>query len=359
MTNAALSSLCLPSTSYRKLPDHVPSRRLLLPALALLAAVGGLIAPLPATATGQLPAGVSHPLTPQDPRISRAPSARFVHGCRRVGSTTRAQYRCQHAALSSFDRARAAEGLGPMTLPVRFARMNMREQLLVVTNIERVDRGLRPARLSTSLNRLAQAGARHRSDPPLSRHGNAAGGNWAGVGRSTLLADYDWVYDDGPGSPNVDCGSGGGGGCWGHRDNVLGHFSGPLKLGAAWHRDPYYGASIATEWVGRDRADSATGPGWHAIAMQIPPGLAPHRVRGHRAGQRSLVRLWASGRRMRMHLRVASGGASWSISRHWIRIRPGHLRFATLTYRPHGSGSHRGVLTVTCHGMTRRIRLVG
>ncbi|MHB1975425.1 MAG: hypothetical protein ACYCR4_14260, partial [Acidimicrobiales bacterium] len=43
---------------------------------------------------------------------------------------------------------------------------------------------------------------------------------------STLAAEYDWVYDDGYGSANVDCTSPGASGCWGHRDVILGQYTG-------------------------------------------------------------------------------------------------------------------------------------
>jgi hypothetical protein len=36
-----------------------------------------------------------------------------------------------------------------------------------------------------------------------------------------LEAIYFWMYDDGPGSSNIDCTSSDTSGCWGHRDNVL------------------------------------------------------------------------------------------------------------------------------------------
>ena len=44
--------------------------------------------------------------------------------------------------------------------------------------------------------------------------------NWS-ENDGALGSNYNWMYDDGPGSGNLACGSGGGG-CWGHRDNILG-----------------------------------------------------------------------------------------------------------------------------------------
>lgn len=244
-----------------------------------------------------------------------------------------------------------------MSLPKHFASMSPATQLVVVTNIERVDRGLRPARLASALNALAYRGARNETDPPLSNRGSAAAANWAGVGRSTLLADYEWMYDDGPGSANVDCGSGGGG-CWGHRDNVLGHFAGPLKLGAAWTRDRYYGASIATEWVGGDRSDRSTGATWHHLARQIPVGVAPRRVH-QRPGRTRYVELWASGRGMKLHLTVTKGRRIWSIRRRHLRLHAGQERWVALRFHPRSGGQHHGQLVITGPHTRRVIPLSG
>jgi hypothetical protein len=38
------------------------------------------------------------------------------------------------------------------------------------------------------------------------------------------------MYNDGPGSGNLSCGNGGGG-CWGHRDNILGFSAAQLASG--------------------------------------------------------------------------------------------------------------------------------
>lgn len=346
------------------MPAHVLSRRNLLPAAVsvtttLATAVAGLAVPQPAVAAARVPAVTAHPSSSRtvgQPRISRRPSARFVRGCRNVRQRTRSQLHCARAAMRSFDRARAAEGLGPLILPSRFSTMSPTTQLMVITNIERVDRGLAPARLSRALNRMASYGARHRTDPPLSHHGSSAAANWAGVGRSTLLADYEWVYDDGPGSPNADCSSGGGG-CWGHRENVLGSFSRPLRLGAAWSPDRSYGASIATEWVGGDRSDSASGPRWQWVARQIPVGVSPRSVHSRRPGSTRSVKLSACGRGMRLYLYLASGGGSWSLSRSTLRLRAGQSRFVTLAYQP-GSGTPRhGVLVVRGPNTERKVKL--
>lgn len=68
---------------------------------------------------------------------------------------------------------------------------------------------------------------------PNGPSGTTWGSNWAGGEASALLADYDWVYDDGPGSPNMDCTNALANGCWDHRRNVLGNYGPRPAMGAA------------------------------------------------------------------------------------------------------------------------------
>jgi hypothetical protein len=108
--------------------------------------------------------------------------------------------------------------------------LNASEQLLVLTDIERVSRGEAPVvGVSTQLDQLAQQGAAHRQDPSLpsaSDFPGATGGfvaNWAGA-LSALDANYDWMYIDGWAgrlTDNYDCTGPSASGCWGHRDNIL------------------------------------------------------------------------------------------------------------------------------------------
>jgi hypothetical protein len=58
---------------------------------------------------------------------------------------------------------------------------------------------------------------------------NAAWGD-----ENVVLAYEGWMYDDGPGSGNVDCTSSDPSGCWGHRHDILWEFGpGALAMGAA------------------------------------------------------------------------------------------------------------------------------
>jgi hypothetical protein len=140
---------------------------------------------------------------------------------------------CQAVVLHAIDRARGAEGLGPLDLPAGYGSLTMAQQLFVLADIERTDRGLPGlAGLSSQLDSLAQVGASTNSDP-VGPAGASWGSNWAGGEASALLADYDWMYDDGPGSPNLDCDHPSSTGCWDHRQNILGDYGAHPSMGAA------------------------------------------------------------------------------------------------------------------------------
>ena len=97
---------------------------------------------------------------------------------------------------------------------------------------------------------MARQGALAHADPnPLallqSLHGQTSFGfasNWAGGQANALLAYYGWMYDDGPGGPNLDCPSASAAGCWGHRHDIFAFAQGgALTMGAAavGHEDSY------------------------------------------------------------------------------------------------------------------------
>jgi hypothetical protein len=68
------------------------------------------------------------------------------------------------------------------------------------------------------------------------RHPERGAGGFANM----PLAYEAWMYDDGPGSGNLDCTQGDPSCCWGHRHDVLYRFdgSGPLAMGVAQDTDP-------------------------------------------------------------------------------------------------------------------------
>lgn len=152
--------------------------------------------------------------------------------------------------LQALDVCRAKEHVGPLVLPSNFAALNKPDELLVLIDLERVNRGLEPiVGLSGALNRLAAAGARAGEDPPFPHGGySGAGGIWFG-GSSVIAADYGWMYDDGPKGLdlNADCPRSGSKYCWLHRDIILWKGpGGPLIGGGGYARGPD-GGSYAFE----------------------------------------------------------------------------------------------------------------
>jgi hypothetical protein len=136
---------------------------------------------------------------------------------------------CAADALATIDNARASEGVSPLSFDLAsFEAMGPAEQLFVISNFERVDRGLQPvAYLTTQLNQYAQTGAQDSTDPsfPSTLTGGAklktGASNFAEGAASALVANDLWMYDDGPGGPNADCTNSDSSGCWGHRDGIL------------------------------------------------------------------------------------------------------------------------------------------
>jgi hypothetical protein len=334
------------------MPDLHAMRRLGIAALAVLTTLS-----LTGYAAGLASARAAH----GDPKRSVSPSRAFVAACSSVSGKTKAQRACDKAALRDFDKVRATEGLAPMSLPKGFATLPAARQLLVLTNIERVDRGLRAfPGLSKRLNGLAAQGAKANTDPGFDPfRGTAGASNWAGVGTSTLMADYVWMYDDGPGSPNGDCTTQSSQGCWGHRHNILHRYDKPLVMGAAV---AHHGASIAAEYVGGDSADQATVARWSHYRHRLPVGLSRHHLVVHASaggsGQRRLT-IWASGEAMHVTLRLASGAPGWSISRTSCRLKPGQTCSVTVTERPADAAVHRTSLSVTGPNGKSSVALAG
>lgn len=144
---------------------------------------------------------------------------------------------CDEAIIKAIDAARRSEPLHGVSSSFRlaaFKKLSYAEQLFTIADIERTARGLAPiAGLTSQLRRLALSAAAGQRDPAASLPLRLAGGgvatyygsNWAEGTANPLGADYFWMYDDGPNSPNGDCPRAGAAGCWGHRENVLGAYN--------------------------------------------------------------------------------------------------------------------------------------
>jgi hypothetical protein len=210
----------------------------------LVAADGGIFALGDAGFYGSSPTPTPPTLT-ANPTSGIAPSPDFLPACypANTGST------CMSQIEQATTAARATEGLGPMQLPSNFTSLTPAEQLFVIADVERVDRGLPPmVGLSATLNADASTGAATNSDPspsavPPGMNVVAWGSNWAENG-NPLGSNYFWMYDDGQGGGNIDCTATNTSGCWGHRDNILGlsnyqaQYGGTLLMGTAENNGP-------------------------------------------------------------------------------------------------------------------------
>ena len=227
----------------------------------LLALLGGLAG---ANCAARVRAGASL----QDPK-SRKSNRALSDATMFLCQATPAGPACRGAVLAAINKARAGEGARPMRLPGDYAALSLSEQLLVVSDLERVDRRLAPIiGLSRNLDRSARQAAGRQEDPtPNPFYGSSFGSNWSGGLLSVLEADFMWMYDDGPGSLNIDCRSPASTGCWGHRHDILGSYRTPLVMGAAAR-----GASITELFVGGDlragpgEPDAPLSPSWPAIS---------------------------------------------------------------------------------------------
>ena len=143
---------------------------------------------------------------------------------------------CTNYVLAAINNARTIEGVAPMVLPTNWYTLTTAQQLFVVADLERVDRGLAPyVGLNSALSAEAQHAAQTNSDPgiasgfPIANNAQGIpgmGGAWSG-GYDVLTADYVWMYDDGWGgskaaTSNIVCTSTAAAGCWAHREELLG-----------------------------------------------------------------------------------------------------------------------------------------
>ncbi|KJF16223.1 hypothetical protein AXFE_29170 [Acidithrix ferrooxidans] len=140
---------------------------------------------------------------------------------------------CNQAMLREINKRHLAEGFSPIVLPLSYGRLSPAMQVLVIVNAERTSRGLPPyVGVTTALMSDSLIGAKSGKDPnPSNADGNWIQFNsiWAGSYQNVLMADYDWMYNDGwAGSSNntinIDCHSPSGRGCWGHREGILANY---------------------------------------------------------------------------------------------------------------------------------------
>jgi hypothetical protein len=167
--------------------------------------------------------------------------------------------------MNAINDAHAAEGLAPMILPTNWTTLTPTQQLFVASNLERTVRGLQPlSAMDTVLDGAATQAAIAGTDPavPTGFSASESGGNWAEGAANPLEVLYYWMYDDGLGSPNIDCSASDPDGCWGHRNNILLSLACmPCVAGAGWVIEPD-DVTSATELIVEARASAATDFTW-------------------------------------------------------------------------------------------------
>lgn len=144
----------------------------------------------------------------------------FAGTCYNDGYTSSS---CLGAGLAAIQAAQADEGVPALKLPSDFAGLSQPVQEFVLADAERVSRGLPAiAGLTQAANANALQGASTNSDPNGLGVRGAIGfaSVWA-EDYGAVAATFDWMYNDGPGSNNLDCTATDSAGCWGHRDNIL------------------------------------------------------------------------------------------------------------------------------------------
>jgi hypothetical protein len=254
-------------------PAKSATRRLTLRALAAkalcISVVGLAAAPVvasPAATPTAGPVGQVRPVlvggnsgsTIKNPSVDREPVPDYINFCATHNPNNA---RCISQELQAINRARSHESMRKvrMILPDNYTSLSIAQQTFVVTDLERVDRGLRPfVGLTPRLNWSAQHAAIIQNDPLLSGLAmqlmgiREYGSIWAGD-FGPLASDYDWMYNDGyspSGSINLDCRTPNQSGCWGHRENILGAFSGLSTLIAGAGSSGAAGRSIAEVLAG-------------------------------------------------------------------------------------------------------------
>lgn len=249
---------------------------------------------------------------------------------------------CIDASVAQLDQARARLGQPPYQLPSNFDSLAPIEQGFVLTNLDRILSGLRPMTgLTPALNRDAAAGMVSDSDPePSASNYLSWTSNWAGGALNMPLAYEEWMYDDGPGSGNLDCSSPKSPGCWGHRHDVLWKFdgSGPLAMGSAagsdsggersytlllFEGDQSYAPRYSYTWA---QAVAAGASGGNASSSRPATNPASPPVSVATRARVRIASLHARGRRVAVTMAAPSAGAiRCALTRHlrrgWARDR--------------------------------------
>ena len=150
---------------------------------------------------------------------------------------------CENAVIYYLDKARATLGVGPYDLPSDFLTLAPIDQIFILADLDRIAYAVPPVPgLTAALDAAAAEGVQRDDDPAapaVSAQAFGYSSNWAGAFENDLAAYYDWLYDDGYGSSNLDCKTPSASGCWGHRQDVYAFdVAKGTAMGAAVGLDP-------------------------------------------------------------------------------------------------------------------------
>jgi hypothetical protein len=295
---------------------------------------------------------------------------------------------CIGASVSYLDQARARLGQPAYALPSDFVSLSPPQQVLVLTNLDRTLYNLPPITgVTDALDQDAAAAVPSDSDPQPSTsewYGYTSNAAWGD--ENIVLAYEGWMYDDGPGSGNVDCTSSDPSGCWGHRHDILWQFGpGALAMGAAAGTDsggnpsytmllmqgsPTYTPAYTYTWS-QALADGAAGasgsaptsgsgssssPGSSSAGQPAAPAGTPV-ARGAQASIR-ILRLSVHGHRITVRL-AAPPGALLRCSLTRVRGRVHRVKSCTqsVIFSHLRAGRYRLRITSGPASVTRRVVL--
>lgn len=283
---------------------------------------------------------------------------------------------CINAAVYYLDRARAKLGQPAYALPADFVSLAPDQQAFVLSNLDRKLYGLPVVPgLVGSLDQDAAQGVQADADPSSSDPAaQSYTSNWAGAYQNMPAAYEAWLYDDGPGSRNLDCSSSNDSGCWGHRHDVLWSFDDQrMGMGAAAGVDSSgdrgyamliaAGGSYAPPFTYTWDQAVADGAGTNDYSVPPPDLSPPGGGSGPPSGGSGRLRIRSvsvRGRTIRIRIAAPQGAAlRCALRRRGTSSRANHFyRCFRLTVYS-GIAPGRYVFTVRAGGQTatRRIRV--
>jgi hypothetical protein len=179
--------------------------------------------------------------TVPNPTRNAVPSPDYNNPCWAGGAAGAANTTaCHTQELAAINHQHALEHIKAITLPRTFWSLAPALQVFVITNLERVSRGLKPVvGVNAQMSGWATTATRRSSDVAVGAWDlsngtqlQTFGSVWA-ADLNSLDADFIWMYADGwstGGSMNADCTSAKSSGCWGHRQIMLGSYGGSSAL---------------------------------------------------------------------------------------------------------------------------------